>query len=864
MQEPTAKNPKQQSIKKFIFTAILTVSLVTFLLIFLVTTLTYHKAYTNQARVLTQGITNQISRSLLQLMQKGWSRKELYTFLDPMINADPLVPVGVSIYRADPVTELFGAIDAEMRDEQVRAALTTGVSSHSEENDIIRNILAIKAESMCLSCHVNVPIGAVLGVLDIRQDISGNTAEINHRFLLVFLALSPLPLLMALFISRRVTQKVGEATKLLHEKIRSVNSVSDLTALKTQGGGSDFAEINAILAEFEGFAQKMRDVAIDKDLLTFEVNLLETFIITSEVVKDWRDHIAKLLNQVNEIMDAYVLFSIFDTGNETYDLEIFWRSRPSARTRQYLDQLVNQRLAEQRQLKPLASIKTKHTIVNFQAEELTIDEKDLDLQTKSIFLENPQIGGVVGLGVNSELSKDEGRSLVIESILTTLINVIGSVKAIYNYTKELEYYATRDPLTNLYNQRVFWDLGENELQRARSHENSFGILMVDLDNFKLINDRYSHAFGDTFLQLLAQKIKASLQAGDIMTRYGGDEFALILPEADQEKTFATALRIIDAVGETSIKSPDGKTIKTSVSIGLASFPEHSMEFNTLFVIATNMLYKAKTEGKNRIGAPTRDEIIEVLRATEEKTLFLLNVLENKEKVIPFFQPIMNVADGSIPMHELLMGIEHEGRILPASQFIDMAEDMGVISQLDYIVIEKAFQEIRKKDYKGLIFINLSPKSLILSEFIRKIRAFASEYGIPPEMIVFEITERETVKNKSLLDKFVKELKLEGFKFAIDDFGAGFSTFHYIKMFPVDFLKIEGEFIRNAPQDPTDRAFVKCIVSLAKDLGIQTIAEMIEDEEILSTVRELGADFGQGYHIKGPCRELQIERKLKPA
>jgi EAL domain-containing protein (putative c-di-GMP-specific phosphodiesterase class I) len=268
-----------------------------------------------------------------------------------------------------------------------------------------------------------------------------------------------------------------------------------------------------------------------------------------------------------------------------------------------------------------------------------------------------------------------------------------------------------------------------------------------------------------------------------------------------------------------------------------------------------MMYQAKTEGKNRIGVPTREDIHQVLKATEEKTLFLLNVLEDTDKVIPFFQPISRVSDGTVEMYELLMGIEHEGKILPAAQFIDMAENMGIISQLDYINMEKAFQEIQRTGYQGKLFINLSPKSLILNEFLRKVRTFAAEYEIAPERIVFEITERETVKNTALLEKFVKELKFEGFKFAIDDFGAGFSTFHYIKLFPVDYIKIEGEFIRNAPKNDVDRAFVKCIISLAKDLQIETIAEMIEDEEILDTVKELGATYGQGYHIQAPEQRL---------
>jgi EAL domain-containing protein (putative c-di-GMP-specific phosphodiesterase class I) len=235
-------------------------------------------------------------------------------------------------------------------------------------------------------------------------------------------------------------------------------------------------------------------------------------------------------------------------------------------------------------------------------------------------------------------------------------------------------------------------------------------------------------------------------------------------------------------------------------------------------------------------------------------MIVLDAIRN-ENIIPFFQPIVDVKTNKCEINELLMRIELNEEILPAGKFIETAESLGIVHKMDYIVIEKAFERIKATNYKGLLFINLSPKALIIGEFINKIVNLTDIYEIDKSQIVFEITERETVKSFSLLEKFVQNLKLEGFSFAIDDFGSGFSSFHYIKRFPIDYIKIDGDFIVNIHKDEKDLAFVKSIVALAKDLKVKTIAEFVENEEILKFLQDIEVDFAQGYHLGKPEKDF---------
>ena len=251
---------------------------------------------------------------------------------------------------------------------------------------------------------------------------------------------------------------------------------------------------------------KLRAVAVDKDVLHFEIGLLEKFVITSEVVRDWGDYISRLLEDINQVMTTPLMFSLFRVGEDAFDLEIFWLRPPDRRDRRLVEVARAPPDCRRQAFDGGAAIHVRHH-APVEGEPLVLDAKSALLHTKSLMVDRPKIGGIVGIGVHAEMTEDETLWLVTDSILSTMLNVVGSVKAIHKYTRDMEYYATRDPLTDLYNRRVFWELFEYEVARAHRHGYQFALLVVDLDNFKLINDSFGHATGDIYLQGVARAMK---------------------------------------------------------------------------------------------------------------------------------------------------------------------------------------------------------------------------------------------------------------------------------------------------------------------------------------------------------------------
>ncbi len=801
--------------------------------------------------------------AMYQLMSQGWSRGQADAFLRGVAESGQGNGLSVQIYRSQVVVDLYKEIDQPPLDEPLRQVLAEGKPLRLDSVDTARHIYPLVAEERCLGCHTNATAGSVLGAIDVRQDYAGLIADARRELSYAFLALLPLVGLLAGVAVWWVGRRIEGAVERLQADFDEVSAVGDLRRLALAEHDLGFVEFNRITHALSGLLEKLRNIAVDKDILTFEIGLLEKFVITSDVVRDWREYVGRLLVDINSVLPAHTLFSIFKIDDELFDLEIFWFGPVSPETRAMMEHHIHLELANLASFPEIGNCNIHHHVANPGGAEVSLSETEVAVRVKSFFVDKPKIGGIVGIGVHAGVLEDETRHLVMESVLSTLLNVVGSVKAIYKYTRDLEYYATRDPLTDLFNQRVFWELSTYEIGRAQRHGYSFGLLLIYLDNFKLINDNYGHAAGDSYLQYFAREVQRALRDGDILARYGGDEFVVVLPEATMPQVVAVAERVRSAVAALEVQTPEGVRLHGTASIGLSVYPHHADNAKDLLLFADNMMYRAKAAGKAQVAVPSEADVVDIFRDISQKSVMVLDAIENR-RVIPFFQPILDVATREIVAYEVLSRIELDGKIIRADEFVEIAEKMGVIHRLDMLVLEQALARLIAQGHQGEIFVNLSPRALVFSEFARDLRHIVAASGMPPERIVFEITERDTVKNITLLERFLNDLKADGFKLAIDDFGSGFSSFHYLRRFPIDYLKIEGDFIANMLNNDKDLTFVTSIRSLAREMGITVVAEFVESAEVLRELERLEIHLAQGYFIGKPGRELLPREWKAPA
>jgi diguanylate cyclase (GGDEF)-like protein/PAS domain S-box-containing protein len=477
-------------------------------------------------------------------------------------------------------------------------------------------------------------------------------------------------------------------------------------------------------------------------------------------------------------------------------------------------------------------------------------------------------GRVVTLAENSILITRKGEEVPIQDsaapIRDRIGNIIGSVMVFHDVSKEsrlfrqLSYQASHDTLTGLVNRREFENHLIGSLDHLRNNvEEAHALLYVDLDQFKVVNDTFGHTAGDALLRQLTELIQSNIRSTDILARLGGDEFGILLERCDERHAMEVAETIRGSIEGYRFEWQESfTTVRCSIGVVLVNCD--NADVAGVMSSADVACYSAKDMGRNQVHL-YRDTDAS-MRHEEMKWVSRITSAVEEERLELFFQPIIGIGDcdGKQRGHyELLLRMRDEdGQLVSPDQFIPSAERYNLMSTLDRWVIHEALSQLADRSDDGearyTIAINLSGTSLSEDRFLDFVIDELQKQNLPKGAICFEITETAAISNLSRVIHFMNTLKKLGCKFSLDDFGSGLSSFTYLKNLPVDYLKIDGQFIRNVVDDNVDESMVRAIREVGHAMGIETIAERVETKQVLDKLGALGVEFAQGYYIARPA------------
>lgn len=427
--------------------------------------------------------------------------------------------------------------------------------------------------------------------------------------------------------------------------------------------------------------------------------------------------------------------------------------------------------------------------------------------------------------------------------------------------------ATTDHLTGLLNRARFKEELDRAVALSRRHHTSGTVIFIDLDRFKEINDTHGHEAGDKILIGLSKILRDSVRSTDIVARLGGDEFGIIMHNIDVPSAAGKVQVMIDRLNAFFVDY-NGTRLTTTMSVGMVQYPQEDKGSDHLVMSADLAMYRAKDMGRNRLFVDAADATTETVGSVRAQLKWvdrLRYCLEHDEFEM-HYQAIVPAKKTSRPLFEALLRIfDENGKVASPALYIDAAEHFGLIQQLDLAVVKKVFTTQKRMREQGIevdITINLSSRTLGDPAVVPKLKHLMQELEIDPTRIVFEVTETMALHDPAQMrdigeiHEFIQSLRAVGFRFALDDFGTGFTSFKYLKVLDVDLVKIDGEYVKNLVNDPDDRLFVHSMVHLCKGLGIDTIAEFVEDADTLVILQELGVDAGQGWLFAKPQPDLK--------
>jgi len=469
------------------------------------------------------------------------------------------------------------------------------------------------------------------------------------------------------------------------------------------------------------------------------------------------------------------------------------------------------------------------------------------------------------------LIRRDGNELYIESCASPIRDgsgvICGGVLVFHDVSesrelnRKLSYHASHDILTGLVNRREFESRLERALKSARARESSYALCHIDLDQFKIINDNCGHSAGDALLGQVGALLKSKIRWRDTVARLGGDEFGVLLESCSLEEAIRNAEALREAIRNYKFVWEE-RTFRLGASIGVVPLSPENEDVASLLSAADSACAAAKESGRNRIYSFQENDIDLMRRRREMQWAARINnALEDSRFEIyrQVIQPLQTPDQGL--HYELLLRMRDEaGKIIAPDQFIAAAERYGLTPNIDRWMIEHALRwlvsEADEREKLAMCSINLSGQSLGDDKFLPFVIDHFHRSGIDASKICFEITETAAIASFSQANRFIHALKELGCRFALDDFGTGLSSFGYLKHFPVDFLKIDGSFVKEILHDPIDREMVRSINEIGHLTGKQTIAEFAENAEIIEMLRSLGVDYAQGFGIATPQRVLR--------
>jgi diguanylate cyclase (GGDEF)-like protein/PAS domain S-box-containing protein len=473
------------------------------------------------------------------------------------------------------------------------------------------------------------------------------------------------------------------------------------------------------------------------------------------------------------------------------------------------------------------------------------------------------------------ISKD-GREIPIEDSAAPIRdrqgNVIGGVLVFHDVTqtrvltKQLSWQANHDDLTRLVNRREFEKHVELALTSAQSQGHVHALCYLDLDQFKIVNDACGHSAGDELLRQVTALLQSRMRSTDILARLGGDEFGVLLHQCPVSQALRVANEMRECIQMFRFACQE-QVFTIGASIGLISIDETRTSLSSLMSDVDAACYTAKNKGRNRVHVFQTDDQEQLKQRGELQWAPRISRALEEDRFCLYFQSIAAIPPtlNHDEHYEVLLRMwDEDGDLVAPMAFIPAAERYGLMHLIDRWVIRTLFKtqgqhyrdnlinsQNQGNSYNYLYAINLSGASINDEQFIEFLREQFTLHQIPPQCICFEITETMAISNLAKASQFIKELQQLGCRFSLDDFGTGMSSFAYLKNLPVDYIKIDGGFIRNITNDLVDEAMVGAMTRVGHVMGIKIIAEFVENNEILERIKTLGIDYAQGYEISKP-------------